>query len=100
MVWRRRRRSGAMHEQEGNQGLPQEVRDPTPAATTGASSTSASTDGESTDGGVTSVRSQWRLLLHWFADNTFVPNWLPAHWRRPIASYILAVTLEVTAAFL
>ncbi len=53
----------------------------------------------------TVTRATPRLLvpLHavrrWFGENTFVPEWLPAGWRRPFASYGLAGALEFAAAF-
>jgi signal transduction histidine kinase len=39
-----------------------------------------------------------RSLRRWFVENTFVPDWLPARWRRPAVSFAFAIALEVAAA--
>ncbi len=38
-----------------------------------------------------------RSLRRWFVENTFVPDWLPAGWSRPAASYGLAIGSQVVA---
>ena len=34
----------------------------------------------------------------WFAENTFLPDWLPRRWRHPLSGVLAAVLLEVLAA--
>jgi signal transduction histidine kinase len=34
----------------------------------------------------------------WLRANTFVPHWVPAHWRHPAAGYLLVAVLQATVA--
>jgi signal transduction histidine kinase len=71
----------------------------TTAATADAPFPPTATEGGGVQGDVASAPSGWHALTRWLADNTFVPEWLPARWHYPSISYILAVALEVVAAF-
>lgn len=42
--------------------------------------------------------SGWRMGRRWLQANTFVPTWLPMRWRRPAASYLLAVLVQLAVA--
>ncbi len=41
----------------------------------------------------------WQSTLRWFAKNTFSPYWLKGGWRHPVASYGIAVLLELCTIF-
>src|SRR5215813_12530565 len=98
MARRRWFRKGAARAGEAQRSTPHPVAGPTTAATTEAPFTPTATEG----GGVPDAAAPhtiWHTLTRWFADNTFVPERLPARWRHPAISYILAIALEVVAAF-
>jgi signal transduction histidine kinase len=44
-----------------------------------------------------SARS-WSALRHWIAANSYVPDWLPGEWHRPVTGYAAAVVLQLCAA--
>lgn len=37
----------------------------------------------------------WSSTRQWFVNNTFAPHWLKGRWRSPVASYSVAVLLEL-----
>ena len=42
----------------------------------------------------------WRMLYRWFLTHTYAPQWLPDKWNHPITGYIVAIFLELIAAFI
>src|SRR5262245_53903512 len=98
--WRRWPRRGAVRDSGGRHSVQHEVEGPTMATADDDSFTPTAIEGGAAQGSTSSTPNGRRGPSRWFGDNTFVPTWLPSRWRHPIVSYILAVALEVAAAFI